>query len=234
MWHSRAFIQQCLNILQPKIDVLDPYRCSPLHYAVIFGNSGAIKVLLDAGADSNRLDSACSVPIHYAQPSRCFKGVEFLLRAGADSERLDRFGRSTLHLALRSEDPELINAAMRSIESKPEDIKTRTIHKTNIFGQTVSHRICLWGASNSQSLEGTSIEEEPVDSDVEEIESTSATSVISSKCEKYIRALRLLGAKVNARDSHGCATSYRGKDQQRNCRRSSTAVCRGPALHQRC
>jgi ankyrin repeat protein len=43
-----------------------------------------------------------------------------------------------------------------------------------------------------------------VDSDVEEIESTSVTSVISTKCEKYIRALHLLGAKVNAQDSHGC------------------------------
>lgn len=43
-----------------------------------------------------------------------------------------------------------------------------------------------------------------MDSDVEEIESTSVTSVISTKCEKYIRALHLLGAKVNAQDSHGC------------------------------
>ena len=223
-----------MNILQPKIDFLDSYRRSPLRYAAIFGNRGAIKVLLDAGTDSNRLDSACSAPIDYAQPSGCFKGVEFLLQAGADSERLDRFSRSTLHLALRSEDPELIDAALRAIESKPEDIKTRTVRQTDVFGQTVLHRICLCGASNSQSLEGISIGEDLVDSDVEEIESTSVTSVISSKCEKYIRVLRLLGAKVNAQDSHGYTTSYRGKDQQRNCRRSSTAVCRDLALHRRC
>lgn len=61
--------------------------------------------------------------------------------------------RSTLHLALRSEDPESIDAALRSIESKLEDIKTRTVRQTDASGQTVLHRICLWGASNSQSLE---------------------------------------------------------------------------------
>ncbi|OCL15347.1 ankyrin, partial [Glonium stellatum] len=79
MWHSQTFVQQCLDVLQPKVDVLDSSRRTPLHYAAIFGNSGAIKALLDAGADPNRLDSASSAPIHYAQSSGCFEGVAFLL-----------------------------------------------------------------------------------------------------------------------------------------------------------
>ena len=110
----------------------------------------------------------------------------------------------TLHLALRSEDPELIDAVMRSIESRPDDIRMRIVRQTDVFGQTVLHRLCLWGASNSQSLEETLVEEDLVDSDVEEIEPALVPSVASSKCEKYIRALRLLGAKVNAQDSRGC------------------------------
>lgn len=204
MWHSQTFIQQCISILQPKLEVFDYYHRSPLHYAAIFGNSGAIKALLSAGADPNRLDDSYTAPIHYAQSSGCLKGVEYLLRAGADSEFLDKFGRSSLHLALRSEDPELIDFVMHSIKSKSEDVRKKMVRQADVFGQTVLHRICLWTASDSQPLEITSIEEELTDSEVEEIEPTSVTGMISTKSDKYIRALRSLGARVNAQDIHGC------------------------------
>ncbi|PVH74730.1 ankyrin, partial [Cadophora sp. DSE1049] len=63
MWQSDGFVRQCLK----------------LHYAAIFGNWPAIKILLEIGSDPNLKDGLGNCPIHYALSSGSRLGAQPLI-----------------------------------------------------------------------------------------------------------------------------------------------------------
>jgi ankyrin repeat protein len=202
MWHSDVFIRMCLVILRPKIDVLDKRRRSPLHYAAIFGNSAAVKVLLEIGANANLKDNLGSTPVHYALLSGSLKSFQLMRDSGANLDIMDRFHRNTLHLAIRSENSELIEHILKIIKSEPKTAQ-RHVRHVDTFGQTVLHRVCLWDTLKYRSLEVSEDDEDFLDPGPDDYGAYSDSKPIFTKIGKQIRALRTLGAKVNARDNQG-------------------------------
>jgi ankyrin repeat protein len=80
-WHS------------PRVDFVDR---TPLHLAAGAGSAGAVRMLLDAGADASARHRFGSTPLHVA----CGADVaRALLGAGALPSCLDQLGRSPLHCA---------------------------------------------------------------------------------------------------------------------------------------
>ena len=76
---------------------------SPLHAAAAYGAVGALRVLVAAGADLDRIDAAGQTPLHLAAArGRSFRELEvmrMLLNAGADLNVADRAGRTPADLA---------------------------------------------------------------------------------------------------------------------------------------
>jgi ankyrin repeat protein len=209
MWHSDAFLRQCLRVLGSKFNVLDACRRSPLHYAAIFGNNHALKVLLEIGADPNLKDNFQSNPMHYALKAGSLACVKLLVQHGADLSLLNNFSRSALDLAISSHDAALIEYVVKLTidQARPETVKSR-LRQADMFGQTVLHRVCQWNIRQGRLMDG----EEDVDSDEDDeviLELFSDEQIerllwkqTAAKLRKLMRALRSLGAKVNVQDIH--------------------------------
>jgi ankyrin repeat protein len=73
---------------------------TPLHKAVLQGNSSIVDILINTNVSLNSLDRAGETPLHLA----CLKGhqtiVDALLKAGAQVNLKDRHGRTPLHNAV--------------------------------------------------------------------------------------------------------------------------------------
>lgn len=82
----------------------DDVDYSPLHAAVQGGRVEAVKLLLDAGADPNKVDNHGNGPLWTAvltapQAARA-ELIAVLLTAGADPDRKNRHGRSPREMAV--------------------------------------------------------------------------------------------------------------------------------------
>lgn len=221
MWQTEGFLRQCIEVLRPRIDSLDNVGKTPLHYASIYGNGFAVRVLLAYGANSNLRDAKRSTALHYALSEGSVSVVKTLVEAGGDLTLLDQFCRNCLHLAIRSENAEVIDYIIGLFRSQVrtslnsgrqamdggarEKIQDLVVH-TDKFGQSVLHRICFWTSDPDNSGRPSDDEDDNDDQDVprdqrEENLSWNRRDIAPSG--KYIILLHALGADVNARDSHG-------------------------------
>jgi ankyrin repeat protein/L-ascorbate metabolism protein UlaG (beta-lactamase superfamily) len=111
-------------------------RDLPLHTAATAGQVEIAKLLLDAGADVDGLDSDGSTPLHCAAVSRKPEMVRFLLSRGADVNRRDRNGAYSLSFAASGGD----SACTRMVLDAGADL--------NLFsaqGTTLLHYACSRG-----------------------------------------------------------------------------------------
>lgn len=141
MWQSGASIRQCLKLVPWKIDVMDTSRRSPLHYSAIFGNSPAVKVLLEIGSNPNLKDGLGNHAIHCALSYGSRPCAQPLLQHGADIHSLDVFKRNALRLALSSEDTDLTDFVLQEIEGDTEVLKIKNNQKDHCE-KTPLYRIC--------------------------------------------------------------------------------------------
>ncbi|RKN84075.1 ankyrin repeat domain-containing protein [Paenibacillus ginsengarvi] len=84
---------------------------TPLGYAAHFGNSDAVRVLLDAGAVVNAVSSSkvsyipSNTALHAAiAGERCLETIGLLLERGADTRLFDSNGHTCLHTAAFHDD----------------------------------------------------------------------------------------------------------------------------------
>ena len=87
---------------------------TPLHRVAAAGNVGAIKVLLDAGADPNVRNNRNHTPLHFAATQDRIGAVKVLLDAGADPNAQDFQYCTVLETALAGRSnavPEMLVAA---------------------------------------------------------------------------------------------------------------------------
>lgn len=83
---------------QPEIGVhgCDSEGSSALHYACSWGDLRAVRLLVEAGADVNKLADMDETPLQIAVHSRFLDIIEFLLAHGAKKDQKDAFGYTPL------------------------------------------------------------------------------------------------------------------------------------------
>ena len=72
---------------------------TPIHYAATYGNTDAIKELVDFGADVNVPNNVGNTPLHNASFRGHLSSVKALLGCGADKTLTNRLGQTPADLA---------------------------------------------------------------------------------------------------------------------------------------
>ena len=91
---------------------------APLHHAAFNGNTEAVELLIQSGADVNILSSrgyglpAGSTPLHFAAVRDSLDCINSLLAAGADSNIANSEGRTPLHLVALHSSFDVITALL--------------------------------------------------------------------------------------------------------------------------
>ncbi|KAL8669455.1 MAG: hypothetical protein Q9168_005951 [Polycauliona sp. 1 TL-2023] len=73
-----------------------------LHYAAMNDQHTVLKLLIESGADADKVDSSGRVALHYATSSSGvhFKAVRFLLKIGCEVNTTNKYGSTVLHSAV--------------------------------------------------------------------------------------------------------------------------------------
>jgi len=100
---EKADLYQQLRLNNSCINTPDSLGQSPLHWAVIQGNTSAIEALLAHRASPNSMDKEQMSPLHdvYQAPQLSQAGcARLLIDAGADVDARDSWGRTALRIAV--------------------------------------------------------------------------------------------------------------------------------------
>lgn len=81
---------------------------TPLHYAVTYGATAMIDLLLASGADINAADNTGLTPLHVAAMLDRTNQAQALIEKGADIEARDSFGDTPLHTAALFGHPRMV------------------------------------------------------------------------------------------------------------------------------
>jgi ankyrin repeat protein len=96
---TRQDVDQLLKAAAQNRDARTPLGATPLHYAAMNGDSGALKALLAAGANPNARDIDGRTALHMAAFSTRKDNAMLLLQAGADPLLKTNDGRDVLSMA---------------------------------------------------------------------------------------------------------------------------------------
>ena len=113
--HNHTDIAQILLGEGCDINITNLTGHSPLHYAVVNGNTTLVDSFLRAGADVNsptRIKN--TLPVHLATAYGFSDILELLIRFGADINFLDRKGRSPLILAAERAQMDVLRVLLHS------------------------------------------------------------------------------------------------------------------------
>ena len=112
-WNTAAFFEAA--------EISDVMRClqagadpNVLPLAALSGNAGAVKVLLEAGADLEARNERGTTPLHKAALRGNAETVTVLLEAGADLEARNERGTTPLHMAALGETAEAVTVLIRA------------------------------------------------------------------------------------------------------------------------
>ena len=72
---------------------------SPLHWMATLGDTGGIRLLLEAGADINSTDNSGNTPLHEAVVWRQTSAARIFIESGADVLVKNHFGLTALDIA---------------------------------------------------------------------------------------------------------------------------------------
>ena len=87
---------------RPEINRVDSRGRSALSWAVLKGNSKAVSLLVEAGANVNKSDSEGNTPLIYSVQGKDTSCMNILLKAGADAKAKNIGGRNALIHAMRT------------------------------------------------------------------------------------------------------------------------------------
>ncbi|XP_018410069.1 PREDICTED: nuclear factor NF-kappa-B p100 subunit [Nanorana parkeri] len=107
-----------LAVQRPLTATRDENGDTPLHLAVIHGQTAVIQQLVDVmkGVPHQKVLNICNnlhqTALHLGVITKQYQTVAFLLRAGSDPTVLDRFGNSVLHLAVQAKDDKMLQVLL--------------------------------------------------------------------------------------------------------------------------
>ena len=87
---------------RPEINYVDSRGRSALSWAALRGDSKAVFLLVEAGANVNTSDSEGNTPLIYSVQSKYTSCMDILLKAGADAKPKNNRGRNALMYAMRN------------------------------------------------------------------------------------------------------------------------------------
>jgi ankyrin repeat protein len=97
-WNANieAILRTIVAVCRVDVDVGDNAGRTPLHHAAARGNTSAMRVLVELGADVDRRDTSGMTPLACCAPAFC---ADLLLALGADAFVTHRGGSTAIHLA---------------------------------------------------------------------------------------------------------------------------------------
>ena len=98
-------VERVRQLLAEGAEPNGPRRFPLLHRSIKHGALDIVRMLVDAGADIERVDHAGWTPLTRADADERAEIIDFLLDAGADPSALTRHGFAPLHRAVRAGDP---------------------------------------------------------------------------------------------------------------------------------
>lgn len=104
---TRVDVAKLLQADTSQRDVRTPLGATPLHYAAMNADPGALQALLAAGANPNARDGEGRTPLHMAAFATRTANARLLLRAGADPQAKTDAGRDVLSMARKVRADEL-------------------------------------------------------------------------------------------------------------------------------
>jgi hypothetical protein len=158
---------EIIPLLEPNVNIRDPWGYTPLHYACKYQRSSLVKFLLQKGADVNVVNYHGTTPLHLAcenDPSI----VEYLVYHGALVNVFDRDGFTPLLNACRHE-PSVVEFLVKqgayvnvktkygysplsiALSYSPYSVECLLTYganiETSIHGQDPLHWVCIhWGS----------------------------------------------------------------------------------------
>ena len=129
----------------------DSRGLNALNNAAIWGQTEVVLYLIDKGADVNLVDNRCRKPecrsaIHQAAYVRSFQAFVALVKAGAEVNQQDETGKTGLHWAVYSFNPEIVELVLRhggKVDLKDEKGRTaaglaRFLLEPDEYGRTAA------------------------------------------------------------------------------------------------
>ena len=105
-------IQDCLK--KEPIDIKDALGKTAFHQAAKYGNTEAMKFLVENKADFNAKDDRGYTPLHEAAKENKVTSIAFLRSAEADFNPVDFLGKTPLHLAAENGHTEAVDTLLNS------------------------------------------------------------------------------------------------------------------------
>jgi len=98
-------INTVINLIKSSNDINKQYgqfKMPLLHYSVIESDDGAMRYLIESGANVNSCDHDGCTPLLYACEAANFEMVKYLVDSGANLDASDKYDYTSLHYAARS------------------------------------------------------------------------------------------------------------------------------------
>jgi 26S proteasome non-ATPase regulatory subunit 10 len=102
---SHDNVEDCKYILEREpssVDIEGWHGITPLHRVATKGNIEILEILLQFGADVNKVNAFGETPMHYACHMASLRFLSILVDNGADITVKDKGGRNCLHHAAKS------------------------------------------------------------------------------------------------------------------------------------
>ena len=103
---------------------------TPLHFASYFGNLGAMKLLMNSGANVEAEDPTGCKALHWASAAANADGVRLLVGAGANIEAKGYRGETPLHRASMKGEQSMVRFLRRQERASTPQTSERKRHST--------------------------------------------------------------------------------------------------------
>ena len=123
-------VKRIVSCKMVNVDFICKYKGTPLCEAALSGDRNVVQLLLNNGADPNKVDGFEWTPLHHATYRGNRNVVEVLLERGSDPDSSTINGSTPLHLALKYGDEEMVKLLLQ---------KGASPKKQNYWGGTPIH-----------------------------------------------------------------------------------------------
>jgi len=145
-----SFVHDVVEVVRNCLEERDRNTETPLHLAARHGIKGAVKALLDAGANTKARDRDGMTPLHLAARYDSEGVVKVLLDARSDTEARDRDGMTPLYHAARYDNEGIVKALLHAganTEARDRDGRTPLHLAARYYSDAVVKALLTAGAN---------------------------------------------------------------------------------------